>query len=102
MCPRSIFKNPNKAINQEIFVCLGNHVWQCLNLFLAPCDDFTDGAALLGIWQASCANLIQHAPPKPREAREVFYDDRGGSLKKISTPPQQKPRDWFGPEFFLA
>jgi hypothetical protein len=53
------FQNPNEAINQEIFVCIRNRVWQRPNLFFKPCDDITHGANLLRIWQASCANLIQ-------------------------------------------
>jgi hypothetical protein len=55
------FQNPNKAINQEILVRLHNRVWQRLDLFTKSCSDFTDGASLPGIWQASCANLVHHS-----------------------------------------
>jgi hypothetical protein len=89
------FQNPKEAINQEIFVCLHNRIWQRLNLFLKSRDNVVDGVALLRICR-------HRAPLPPHEAHEAFYDGRCGSPKTFFAPPQQQPHDRLGHEFFLA
>jgi hypothetical protein len=55
------FKNSDEAINQKILICLSNCVRQHPYFLIKQLDDFTDGAALSRIWQASHINLVHRA-----------------------------------------
>jgi hypothetical protein len=54
-------QNTNEIVYQEILVCLGNRIQQCLNLIGKPRGNLADGTTLFGIWQAHHANII-HRP----------------------------------------
>jgi hypothetical protein len=53
-----VITNLTSGLTQEASVTYGKP-YEDYHLFFKPRDDITDGPTLLGIWQASHANLIQ-------------------------------------------
>jgi hypothetical protein len=56
--PLQHFKNPDEAINQEVFMCLRNCAMQRFDFFIKPREHLTDDAILYRIRQALNTNFI--------------------------------------------